>query len=316
MKILVADDDRVSRRLLQSTVARLDRELDIVVVEDGPSALDALLQPDGPRLAILDWMMPGTDGIEVCRQVRARAERYIYVIILTARDRREDLVAAFDAEIDDFLTKPLDVVELRARLRSGQRVIELQERLLSAQTELQYAASHDRLTGLWNRGMITDHLDSAIVRAQREHTALAVMVVDVDRFKNVNDRYGHGVGDSLLSAVSSRMQAVLRPYDGIGRYGGEEFLVVLQGASEEETHDVAERLRAAVAGGPVVAGALSVDVSVSIGVAWTGTPPADPHTLVLSADGALYRAKASGRNCVRYAPLAPGVPQESGALPV
>jgi diguanylate cyclase (GGDEF)-like protein len=315
VKILVADDDRVSRRLLQSTVARLNRGHEILVVEDGPSALAALLQPDGPRLAILDWMMPGTDGIEVCRQVRARAERYVYVIILTARDRREDLVAAFDAEIDDFLTKPLDVVELRARLRSGERVIELQERLLSAQTELRYAATHDRLTGLWNRGMITDHLDLAIERARREHTALAVMVVDVDRFKNVNDRYGHGVGDALLSNISTRMQAVLRPYDGIGRYGGEEFLVVLQGAGEDETHEVAERLRAAVAAGPVITAAQRVDVSVSIGVSWAGTPPGDPHTLVLAADGALYRAKAGGRNCVRYAPVSPDVPQESVVLP-
>jgi two-component system cell cycle response regulator len=315
VKILVADDDRVSRRLLESTVARLKRGHDIVVAEDGPSALAALLEPDGPRLAILDWMMPGTDGIEVCRQVRARAERYVYVILLTARDRREDMVAAFDAEIDDFLTKPLDVVELRARLRSGERVLELQERLLNAQTELRYAATHDRLTGLWNRAMITDHLDLAMERARREHSPVAVAVVDVDRFKNVNDRYGHGVGDGLLRTVASRMQAVLRPYDGIGRYGGEEFLVVLQGASEVETHEIAERLRAAVAAEPVVAGTLRVDVSISAGVAWADVAPADPHTLVLAADGALYRAKASGRNCVRYAPVAPGLPQETGILP-
>src|SRR5690606_16463531 len=127
------------------TLNRLGHE--VIAVADGCAALEALLDPAGPRIAILDWMMPGMDGLDVCRAVRERASPYVYTILLTSRDRREDMVAALDAGADDFLTKPFDAVELRARLRSGERVVELQETLLAAQERLRQAASRDHLTG-------------------------------------------------------------------------------------------------------------------------------------------------------------------------
>jgi diguanylate cyclase (GGDEF)-like protein len=299
VKILVADDDRVSRRLLENTLARLGHE--VVAVADGPSALDALTVADGPRLAILDWMMPGADGIEVCRRARKFAGRYIYVILLTARDRREDLVTAFDAEVDDFLTKPLDVVELRARLRSGERVLALQESLLDAQAALERQATHDHLTGLWNRGMIFGQLGLALERARREQKPIAVIMVDIDKFKEFNDRHGHTVGDQILKTVAARIRGVLRPYDGMGRYGGEEFLLVIEGCDAVVTHDVAERAREAVAATPIEAGILRLNATVSLGVAWQDRAPASTDGLVDAADQALYRAKAAGRNRVEYA---------------
>jgi two-component system, cell cycle response regulator len=296
MRVLVADDDPVSRRLLESTVRRLGH--DVTAVADGLAAIEALLHSDGPRLAVLDWMMPGADGLAVCHAVRTRASRYVYVILLTGMDRREDMVTALDAEADDFLTKPLDVIELRARLRSGERVLELQERLLDAQENLRHDATHDRLTGLWNRGMVLDHLALAVRQARREHRQLAVVMADIDHFKDVNDRHGHAAGDRLLGSVATRMRSVLRQYDRIGRYGGEEFLIVLPNCEAQIARQVAERVRAAVAASPIEAGDVSLPVSISLGVAWSANPAENPAALLDEADQALYRAKAAGRNRV------------------
>ena len=196
MKILIADDEPVSRRLLEGTLKKLGH--DVLAVEDGTQAVATLLEADGPRMAILDWMMPGCDGLAVCREVRKRAAPYTYVILLTSRDRRSDMVEALDAEVDDFLTKPFDAVELRARLRSGERVLPLQETLLRAQEMLRHEATHDRLTGLWNRARIIDQLGREARRAEREKARLAVLLADIDHFKQVNDTYGHGVGDVVL----------------------------------------------------------------------------------------------------------------------
>ncbi len=296
MKILVADDDAISRRLLEATLVRLGHE--VVAVEDGTQAITALLDQTGPRLAILDWMMPGADGLTVCRRIRQRPTPYVYVILLSARDRRADMVEGLDAEADDFLTKPYDAVELRARLRSGERVLALQENLLQAQAALRHEATHDRLTGLWNRGMILDHLKRELSRTRRETKSLAVLMADLDHFKRVNDVHGHGAGDAVLREVGRRMRSVLRDYDAIGRYGGEEFLLVLAGAGASVAREVAERVRAAVEAAPVLDGRLELSVSASLGAACTTSVGFEASALVQVADRALYRAKAAGRNRV------------------
>ena len=270
----------------------------MVAVSDGHGALASLLSPDGPRLAILDWMMPGADGLDVCRTLRRRTAPYVYVILLTARDRHEDMVAGLDAEADDFLTKPFDKIELRARLRSGERVLDLQERLLKAQDALREQATHDHLTGLWNRGEILAELDREAARAAREHRPLAVVMADIDHFKRINDTYGHQAGDAVLRQTAERMRSVMRNYDSIGRYGGEEFLFVLPGCDVTEARQVAERARALVHGAPHHAGDLDLQVSISLGVACTGNGSVEPTALIKAADDALYRAKAKGRNCV------------------
>ena len=296
MKILIADDDAVSRRLLESTLTRLGHTVE--AVGDGTAAIAALTDAAGPRLAILDWMMPGADGLAVCRAVRGREAPYVYIILLTSRDRREDLVEALDAEVDDFLTKPFDKVELRARLRSGERVLAVQERLLQAQEALRIEATHDRLTGLWNRGMILDQVERELSRARRDGGPVAVVLADLDHFKRVNDTYGHPVGDAVLVQAAERMRSELRAYDAIGRYGGEEFLVVLPGADSKTAKQVAERARLALAGSPLVVADFCLDVTASLGVAATSAPHADVSSLIQSADSSLYRAKAQGRNRV------------------
>jgi two-component system cell cycle response regulator len=296
MRILIADDDPMSARLLERTLIRQDHE--VVLVTDGPSAMKALLAPDGPRMAILDWMMPGADGLTVCRALRQREEHYVYVIILTARGNREDIVMGLDSGADDFLTKPFDPEELRSRLRSGRRVLELQERLLEAQAELRVLATRDELTGLWNRRRVTEQLGGELKRARYDSRPVCVAMVDVDNFKKINDLYGHPVGDVVLREVAARMKGAIRDYDSIGRYGGEEFLVVLPGVDSVDGLIVAERIRLAVGAHPIQTsdGPLEVCVSIGLSFAYPGGMGEDESIRV--ADEALYRAKSQGRNRV------------------
>lgn len=296
MRILIADDDAVSRRLLQATLVRLGHE--VTSVGDGTQAIAALLAADAPRLAILDWMMPGADGLAVCREIRQHSMSYVYVILLTAKDRHEDMVTGLDSGADDFLTKPFNAVELRARLRSGTRVLELQEGLIAAQEALRTEATRDHLTGLLNRRMILEHLTRELNRARHERRPLSVVLVDLDRFKDVNDTYGHAAGDTVLRETATRMRSQLRAYDFIGRYGGEEFLFVLPGADGVTSLSIAERIRLRVTNGPVCVDGIPLSVSVSIGLSCTETAGHDASALIETADAALYRAKAGGRNRV------------------
>jgi two-component system, cell cycle response regulator len=294
VKILIADDDPVSRRLLEATLTRSGHQ--VVAVPDGASALEALQSPDGPRLAILDWMMPNGNGLDVCRATRRRIGPYVYVILLTSRDRPEDMVVGLDAEADDFLTKPFNAVELGARLRSGERVLHLQERLLRTQDALRYEASHDQLTGLWSRRMILEHLEVALERCRDEALPLTVVLADVDHFKRINDTYGHGVGDVVLRETGSRLGLVLREGERLGRYGGEEFLLVLTDCDLTGGHAAAERLRDAMTASVVSAPGRDFNVTISLGVAGTAGYGLAASALIQAADEALYRAKAQGRN--------------------
>jgi two-component system cell cycle response regulator len=295
MKILIADDDPVSRRRLERALAALGHQ--VVAVADGLAANAELLNPDGPRLAILDWMMPGADGLEVCRAVRERAAHYVYIILLSARHRQEDVVTGLNAEADDYLSKPFDVSELAARLRSGERVLGLQEDLLRAQDELRSRATHDHLTGLWNRAMILDQLARELHRAERTKKRLAVALADLDHVKGINDTYGHAVGDDVLRHAGQRITSQLRKCDYVGRYGGEEFLLVLPGCNLAGAVEVGGRVRANLAAEPLRSGELLLPVRVSLGIA-AAWPLVTAPELIKAADDALYRAKALGRDRV------------------
>jgi diguanylate cyclase (GGDEF)-like protein len=268
-------------------------------VSNGTDAIAALVAADGPRLAVLDWMMPGADGLAVCRAVRERTAPYAYLILLTARDRREDLMAGLAAEADDFLTKPLDIVELQARLRSGERVLRLQEGLLAAQEALQRRATHDDLTGLWNRGMILDRLAQELSRARREGTSVGVAMADLDHFKQINDTYGHAAGDDILRAVADALRGCVRGTDVVCRVGGEEFLVILPSQTAQEAEVCGHRCRQAVADRRVDVGGIEMGVTVSVGAATRRAGIGQCADLLKEADDALYVAKQSGRNCVR-----------------
>jgi two-component system, cell cycle response regulator len=296
MRILIADDEPVSRLLLQRTLERMGHG--VVTVSDGTAAIAALLAPDGPRLAILDWMMPGTDGLAVCREVRQHAESYLYLILLTSRESVDDMVTGLEAGADDFLTKPFNESEMRARLRSGIRVLDLQAGLLAAQEALRQYATLDHLTGLWNRRMILEQLDREVNRVIRDRRTLTVAMLDIDSFKDINDRYGHATGDAVLRDVAAAIRTQLREYDFVGRYGGEEFILLLPGCESADGCMIANRVRTKISSEPVRYGDFVIPVTVSLGVASTGSVGLNGSELIEAADAALYRAKANGRDRV------------------
>lgn len=300
MQILIAEDDPVSRRLLEITLKKWG--YDVVAATDGDQAWKVLQQEDPPRLAILDWMMPGLSGPEVCRQVRARAqEPYIYILLLTAKNQKEDLIEGMEAGADDYITKPFDSQELNVRLRAGRRILELQAELVAAREALREQATRDPLTWLWNRSSIMEILARELAKAEREGSAVGLIMADLDHFKRINDTCGHQAGDVVLREAARRMQASLRSYDAVGRYGGEEFLIIMPGSSDSSAIHLAERLRFAINREPVKLPDRSVSFSISLGV--TVSAPGvttDPETLIRVADEALYRAKDLGRNRVEW----------------
>ena len=222
MKILIADDEVMSRRLLQKTMERAGYE--VTAVENGRLAADELCKPNGPKLALLDWMMPELDGPGVCREVRKRQEHsYVYMVLLTSKEKKEDIVAGLKSGADDYLTKPFDAEELKARLRTGMRILDLEDRLVEAREEMRFQATHDALTSLWNRGMIMDLLGREIARTKREGKSAAILLGDLDHFKKVNDTYGHLAGDEVLKETARRLLSSVRSYDFVGRWGGKNF---------------------------------------------------------------------------------------------
>jgi len=301
---LIAEDDPVFRRILESWFKRWDYR--VTAVENGLDAWKILQSEGAPQLAILDWMMPGMDGIELCRRIRSCEQGpYRYVLLLTAKDDKQDVVAGLEAGADDYLTKPFDVDELRARVRAGKRILDLQAALLRAQTALQFEAAHDRLTAIWNRGAILDLLKREMERSRRSQDSLGIIMADVDFFKKVNDAHGHLVGDDVLREVGHRLASGLRSYDSVGRYGGEEFLIVVPGCDALNLVVTAERLRRRVADQPVDTSAGPVPVTISLGLAAAQANQSgviDSQALLRDADEALYAAKARGRNRVETAP--------------
>jgi len=303
VRVLIADDDKICRTLLASKLKGWGYE--VIAVDEGKLALEQLAAENAPSLVVLDWMMPGISGTEVCKQIRAQPRaRYTYILLLTARSRMEEIVEGLEAGADDYLTKPFHASELRARLHAAQRILAIHEKLIDSRRELEHLATHDPLTHLWNRRAILDQLSHEAARAAREKSFLAVLLIDVDHFKEVNDRRGHHAGDLVLCAVARRMSSALRPYDLLGRFGGEEFLVALTAKSPANASAVAERLRTAMAAAPLSAADAEFPISISVGVATApGTAPIDTEALLHAADDALYRAKREGRNRVCAAHL-------------
>jgi diguanylate cyclase (GGDEF)-like protein len=299
--VLVADDDPISLHLLQAKLVQWDFE--VVPAEDGDQAWALLTGEKPPKLAVLDWMMPGRDGLQIVKALRASsAEPYVYVVLLTARAQRADLVEAMEAGADDYVAKPFDPQELRVRLRAGRRIVELHDQLLMAREELRAQATHDSLTGTWNRASILEALSRELERAAREQKPFSVAMADVDHFKAVNDTLGHQVGDAVLAEVARRMCARVRHYDLVGRYGGEEFLVIMPGCDDAEAQRMAERLRAGAGIGIVLGEQPAISVTLSLGVA-TFRPGSrmTPEQLIREADKALYAAKGQGRNRAVFA---------------
>jgi two-component system cell cycle response regulator len=301
MKVLVADDEAVSRKLLETTLHRWGYE--VVTAHDGLEALRMLREPEAPKLAILDWLMPGLDGVQICREIRGqRSEPYTYILLLTGKNSKCDVIEGLDAGADDYVIKPFDSQELQVRLRTGKRILYLQEQLIAARETLRDQATHDSLTGLWNRGATFELLMKELARQQRLGGSVAVALLDLDGFKQINDVHGHLVGDEILRAVAAAMQNSTRRYDAVGRFGGEEFIIVLPGCDNINALSHAERIRAVIGQISINTPQGLVGVTASLGVTVSRSEQnIDACGLIRAADAALYQAKHDGRNRVEFA---------------
>ncbi|HEY5330063.1 MAG TPA: diguanylate cyclase [Acidobacteriaceae bacterium] len=302
MKILVADDDPVSCRLMQRMLERSGYE--VVVAADGRSAASALTASDGPKLALIDWMMPELDGPGVCAEVRRRPDgSYVYILLLTSKQSSEDIVEGLEAGADDYLTKPCNPAEVKARLLTGRRILELEQKLVEAREGMRFRATHDGLTKVMNRTAILTHLQQSLERSARDGVPCSILLCDIDHFKRINDVHGHIAGDAVLASFATRLQHAVRAGDAIGRYGGEEFLIVLDGCTTGEISMRAEHVRRAVTETPfrLREGVLKVSASIG-GLSVIGSNrPMAAEWMIEQADAAMYLAKAGGRDCIRIA---------------
>jgi len=298
MRILIAEDSGPSRLALAKTLAKWGYE--VLSCRDGTCAWTELQKEDAPRLAILDWMMPGLSGPEICKLVRERVgEQYTYILLLTSKTQKEDLVEGMEAGADDYVTKPFDQQELQVRIHAGKRILDLHAQLLAAREAVRDQAMRDSLTGLWNRRSILEILVKEQARSQRQIIPVSIIMLDIDDFKSINDTHGHLAGDEVLREVARRLMTSFRPYDGLGRYGGEEFLMVLPGCDDKSLPGRTENLRRAIADMPMNIGGAAITVTASFG-ATVFHPQSTIHSndLIRIADDALYEAKRGGRNRV------------------
>jgi diguanylate cyclase (GGDEF)-like protein/putative nucleotidyltransferase with HDIG domain len=297
VKVLIADHDATSRYTLSGLVRKCGHE--VVLAGNGSEALASLQSSQAPSVAILNCVMPEMSGIEVCKALRAIPDRhYTYLISLSPKNEKQDLIEALEAGFDDFLSLPVELRELNARLMVGRRIIELQEKLLLTCDAMKFEASHDALTGVWNRAGIIELLQAQVARSQRTHTSLALLMIDFDNFKTINDSYGHRAGDQALKHFARVMTSSIRTYDWLGRYGGDEFVLIAPDCSREQASVLARRLADAIAGKPAMVEDHPVTATVSVGISTTQDSGADVNALLDVADAAAYLAKQEGRNRV------------------
>lgn len=299
--ILLAEDDPVTRMLLTRSLKKAGFEVD--AVGDGTAALDKMIHGFYPIL-ISDWEMPGMDGIELCKTVRnMRLDGYVYVLLLTARDAKEHMVAGLEAGADDYLIKPIYEPELLARLNTARRILALEHSLRVANEQNRVLSITDALTGTFNRRHLMEQLPRELDRCRRYAYPLSVIMCDIDHFKTVNDVYGHAVGDEVLCQFAQRIQKSIRgSSDWVSRYGGEEFMILLPDTGRDGGLIVAEKIRALIADSAFTTEAGPVAVTASFGVASTAASGPDLGTgveaLIAASDACLYQSKQSGRNRV------------------
>jgi diguanylate cyclase (GGDEF)-like protein len=295
--ILIVDDHEDNVELLR---ARLEaRGYQTIAAEDGEQAL-RLVEERHPDLILLDVMMPKVDGIEVARRIRANKELpFIPIIMQTALDSTEQTVEGLDAGADDYITKPINFAVLEARVRTQLRVKTLVEQVQRQADELLRVSRTDALTGLDNRRYLEERLAEAFEHARRLSEPFALLMVDLDKFKSVNDTYGHQAGDAVLQQLAEVLRGQAREIDRIGRYGGEEFMLLLPGTTLHAAQHLAERVRHAVEAHTFTYPGGTLRRTLSAGVAgWPHARLATTDALVKAADDALYVAKDLGRNRV------------------
>ena len=293
MKVLIAEDDPISRRLLESFLHKWG--YDVLVTSDGGAAWEAMQKPDAPSLVISDCMMPNMNGLELCGNIRAmKKSRYTYFIILTTKAKKQHVIEGLQAGADDFLIKPFDRNELRYRLKIGERIIRLEHRILEL-------ANTDALTNVRNRRAFMEKMEMELHRSRRTRIPLCLILTDIDHFKKINDNYGHQVGDVVLQKFSAKLSESVRPYDFVGRYGGEEFVICLPGADCVQGRSIAERMCKRVENMKILSPdcSHSIHITASFGVGSYRLESEDSlDSITGRADEAMYRAKREGRNRV------------------
>jgi two-component system, cell cycle response regulator len=298
LRVLVAVRAEAGEKVARAVVSSQGHEA--VCAGDGDTVWSVLRTSDAPELVLLDAGLPGLDWLELCRRIRGQESQVrpaTYVVLLNASRAQAELVPTMQAGPDDCLIEPLEVTELELRLRAASRTVAAEADLQATLTDLRLQSTHDDLTGAWSRPAMLDALAVEVIRAQRDGVPLGVLMVDLDNFKEINDGHGHLAGDAVLREAAQRMIQVVRPYDCIGRYGGDEFVAILPRCSAREVLALAERLRQAVGSREVVTPWVTTSVTVSIGATCQELGvPATMQGLLHAADDALYLAKASGRN--------------------
>lgn len=293
MKILIIEDDPVTRLLIVRTMSQWGHE--VIEAESGEQAIEIVEAnlEQAPNLLITDWSLPHMSGLEVCKYLKSSLkDHFFYVIMLTRKAESEDLVEAMEEGVDDYMVKPFAPEEFRVRVRAGMRIVEQAQKL-------QFLASHDELTELWNRRMVMHHLEMEWQRTLRDGLPMSIMMMDIDHFKSINDNYGHLVGDAALKHFADIIRKVLRPYDIVGRYGGEEFLTILPETDREQAKQVAERVRSSLEQSPLVIDQNhKMTMTVSIGIAQSDQTTKNIKCILGKGDEAMYQAKTSGRNKV------------------
>ncbi|MFT7373896.1 MAG: two-component system cell cycle response regulator [Oleiphilaceae bacterium] len=300
MKILIAEDDPTSRIILVAIVTEWGYEP--FSVEDGVQALSVLKTDDAPRLLLLDWEMPEINGLTLCKKIREKdTSDPPYIILLTGRSDTEDIVTGLKIGANDYISKPFENAELKARLQVGERMLELQDELNRAKEAMAIQANYDELTELMNRRAVMNAMSNEIARSKRNLQPLYICMCDIDHFKNINDTHGHIVGDAVLKEVAQRLNNSLRPYDLCGRYGGEEFLIILN-SKGNHVQDLFERIRRAIANTPFFYEDTILNVTISAGVTLyaPSTDERNSTQLLTDADIALYEAKNAGRNRIVF----------------
>jgi len=310
MKIVIAEDDSGSRRLLSRMLEGLSFE--VAAMQDGQEAWEHI-QAAGARLLITDWRMPGLDGLDLCRRVRllGSTSPYVYVIVMTGLDRRENRLKALQAGADDFVTKPFDKAELLARINVARRIMVMEEQLRWRSSELERkhaelerhnshlseVATSDGLTGLKNHRYFRESLEAHFSLSRRKGMPLSLVMLDVDHFKPFNDTFGHPAGDAALSEVAGLLRTCVRDHDVVARYGGEEFAVLLPATDTEAAIALGERLRAVVADHPWGLR----PITISLGLSTSCSKVSRAIEMIEFADRSLYRSKAGGRDRVTHA---------------
>lgn len=294
-RVLIAEDDAVVRLLLRHWMAGWG--FDVVEAADGNQAWAVMTEEHPPKLVVLDWVMPGVSGIELCRQVRGRdVPYYQYILMVTGRSAMTSVVHALESGADDCIAKPFEEAELKARLSVASRILTLQDELIEAREALRMQAMKDALTGLWNRTAFQELFEVELERAARGGTQLGLLLLDVDHFKTINDTHGHAAGDAVLREVARVLKQNVRAYDFVGRFGGEEFLIAVPGCGEHALREHAERIRAAVEAQVIAAGEAAISLTVSVGGTLSSRENRNFDALLAVADAAMYRAKNAGRN--------------------